>query len=326
MSTYKKPYVTFQAQLALIKSRGLLVTDEAAALSCLERIGYYRLSAYWYPFRKTVHVQVPATQKLAVQRLDDFRAGCSFQQAIELYVFDKRLRLLVLDAIERIEVAIRVDIAYLLGQRDPFAYTNGALLHGNFAKKPNPKTGKIWHQDWLDKYEKALTRSKEDFVRHIKLKYGLPLPIWVAVEIWDFGMLSIFFQGMTVVDKTKIAAKYGISDWQIMESWLRALNFVRNVAAHHSRLWNKNLIDQPKLPTLGNISQFDPLIGKQSMASRLYVMLCVMSFFMRGICPNSSWPQRVSQLLKQFPVIPCSTVADMGAPLDWETHRFWQRT
>lgn len=326
MSTYKKPYLTFQEQLALLKSRGLLVTNDEAALSCLQRIGYYRLSAYWYPLRKTTLLQEHSTRRLTVQRQDDFRPGCSFQQAIELYVFDKRLRLLVLDAIERIEVAIRVDIAYLLGQRDPFAYTNGALLHGNFAKKQNPKTGKTWHQDWLDKYEQALARSKEDFVRHIKLKYGLPLPIWVAVELWEFGMLSIFFQGMTVPDKREIAAKYGISDWQIMESWLRALNFVRNVAAHHSRLWNKNLIDQPKLPKRGDIPQFDPLIGKQDIASRLYVMLCIMSFFMRRICPNSSWPQRVSQLLKQFPEIPSSNVADIGAPSDWETHGFWPRT
>ena len=62
-------------------------------------------------------------------------------------------------------------------------------------------------------------------------------------------------------------SQHGISDWQIMESWLRALNFVRNVAAHHSRLWNKNLIDQPKLPKRGDLPQFDPLIGKQDIAS-----------------------------------------------------------
>jgi abortive infection bacteriophage resistance protein len=71
----------------------------------------------------------------------------------------------------------------------------------------------------------------------------LPLPIWVSVELWEFGMLSTFYQGMSVVDKSVIAMKYGVPDWQVMQSWLRSLNFVRNVAAHHSRLWNKNLVD-----------------------------------------------------------------------------------
>lgn len=323
MSTYNKPYLTFQQQLELLKSRGLGVTDDAAALSYLGRIGYYRLSAYWYSFRKSALLQDPATKKITVQRLDDFHPGYTFQQALELYVFDKRLRLLVLDAIERIEVAIRVDIAYQLGQHDQFAHTNGALLHGNFSKKVNPVTGLTRHQEWLNKYNQVLARSKEDFVRHYKQKYGLPLPIWVSVEIWEFGMLSTFFQGMTVADKTVIAAKYGIPDWQVMETWLRALNFVRNVAAHHSRLWNKNLVDQPKLPKPGDIPEFDPLLGKPDITSRLYVILCILIFFMRGICPNSSWPQRLREMLDQFPALPKQTIADMGFPADWETHAFW---
>src|SRR5574343_1299603 len=281
MSTYNKPYLTFQQQLELLKSRGLGVTDDAAALSYLGRIGYYRLSAYWYSFRKSALLQDPATKKITVQRLDDFHPGYTFQQALELYVFDKRLRLLVLDAIERIEVAIRVDIAYQLGQHDQFAHTNGALLHGNFSKKVNPVTGLTRHQEWLNKYNQVLARSKEDFVRHYKQKYGLPLPIWVSVEIWEFGMLSTFFQGMTVADKTVIAAKYGIPD-------------------------------------------FDPLLGKPDITSRLYVILCILIVFMRGICPNSSWPQRLREMLDQFPALPKQTIADMGFPADWETHAFWK--
>jgi abortive infection bacteriophage resistance protein len=324
MSTYNKPYLTFQQQLELLKARGLEVTDDATALSYLSRIGYYRLSAYWYSQRRTSLVQDPSTKKISVHREDDFHPGSRFQHALELYVFDKRLRLLVLDAIERIEVAIRVDIAYQLGAQDPFAHTNPALLHGNFTKKLNPATGRTRYQDWLDKYNQVLSRSKEDFVRHYKQKYGLPLPIWVSVELWEFGMLSMFYQGMTVADKTAIAVKYGVPDWQVMETWLRSLNFVRNVAAHHSRLWNKNLVDQPKLPKLGDIAEFDPLVGKPDINSRLYVVLCILIYFMRGICPNSSWPQRLREMLDTFPNVPKLTVLDMGFPTDWETHSFWK--
>ena len=323
MSTYNKPYLSFPQQLQLLKARGLEITDDAAALSCLQRIGYYRLSAYWYSLRKTSLTQDQLTQKITAHRGDDFYPGSSFQHALDLYVFDKRLRLLVLDAIERIEVAIRVDVSYQLGAQDPFAHTNPALLHGNFTKKIQPRTGKTRYQEWLDKYNQVLGRSKEDFVRHYKQKYGLPLPIWVSIELWEFGMLSTFYQGMTVADKSAIATKYGVPDWQVMESWLRSMNFVRNVAAHHSRLWNKNLVDQPRMPGQGEIPEFDPIIGKPDISSRLYVVLCILTYFMHRVSPNSSWPTRLRGMIDSFPTVPHLSVADMGFPPGWEKHAFW---
>ena len=128
---YSKPWQSYQQQLNLLKSRGLVVSDEAKALEHLERIGYYRLSGYWYSFRERSEVCCPLeaivgrkykkgqTDKLV---LDAFKQGAAFSHAVDLYVFDKKLRLLVLDALERIEIAIRVDVAYTLGQKDPFAY------------------------------------------------------------------------------------------------------------------------------------------------------------------------------------------------------------
>ncbi|MFT3719290.1 Abi family protein [Pseudorhodoferax sp.] len=323
MSTYNKPYLTFEQQLALLKGRGLGVTDEAAALACLRRIGYYRLSAYWYPLRQTVLSQAAGSSQITVQRADAFRPGSTFEQVLALYVFDKRLRLLVLDAVERIEVALRVDVSYRLGRRDPFAHMNPALLHGNFTKKVNA-TGRTAYQNWLDKHQQMVARSREDFVRHYQQKYGEPFPLWVAVELWEFGMLSTFYQGMQVADKDAIAARYGLPDGQLLQSWLRALNFVRNVAAHHSRLWNKNLVDQPKLPRAGAVPAFDPVIGQPAVASRLFVMLCILLHMMRVVSPNSSWPARLRQLLDGFPAAPGLSLADMGFPAGWEGHPLWR--
>ncbi len=124
MSTYNKPYHTFEEQLELLKSRGLEVTNDQVALEYLHRLGYYRLSGYWYPSRKLLPLSTILSKPNRPQREDNFIPGSKFQDAVELYVFDKKLRLLILDAIERVEVAIRVDIAYLLGAKDPFAYTN----------------------------------------------------------------------------------------------------------------------------------------------------------------------------------------------------------
>jgi abortive infection bacteriophage resistance protein len=322
MYAYDKPYLSFEQQLALLKTRGLIVTDDAAALSCLQRIGYYRLSAYWYPLRRIGKSAGTGGQPL--RRLDEFQPDSSFEQVLSLYVFDKRLRLLVLDAVERIEVALRVDVSYLLGARDPFAHSNPALLHGNFARKVIPASGRTRHQVWLERYRNVVSRSKEDFVRHYQQKYGEPLPIWVAVELWEFGMLSTFYQGMKVDDASAIAAKYGLPGWQLMQSWLRSVNFVRNVAAHHSRLWNKNLIDQPKLPAPGQVRAFDVLLGRPAVGSRLFIVLCILLHFVRMASPNSGWPVRLRQHLESFPAGSRLSLADMGFPSDWRKHPLWQ--
>ncbi|MCW8444571.1 Abi family protein [Fluoribacter gormanii] len=324
MSHYNKPYLTFEQQLELLKSRGLGVTNDKVALEYLGRLGYYRLSGYWYPCRKLLPLVEQQTKSIRPRRSDEFLPGSRFQDVVDLYVFDKKLRLLILDAIERIEVAFRVDIAYLLGERDPFAYTNPDLLHGHFTKKIDPNTGKTKYQEWISKHEQLINRSKEDFVEHYKAKYGLPLPIWVAIELWDFGLLSVFYKGMAVKDKAIIANKYDIPDWQIMESWLRSLNYVRNVAAHHSRLWNRNLIDQPKLAKPGAMLAFDSFIDNVHMTSRVYVVLCILAHYMKIICPRSTWQMRLVELIHSFPNSNYVSIQDMGFPAEWEQHIFWK--
>ncbi|WP_165603103.1 Abi family protein [Devosia elaeis] len=225
----------------------MVITDQVKAEECLSRIGYYRLSAYWYPFRESQLVMQAGHQFEVVG--DNFKAGTTFSSCLELYVFDKKLRMLVMDGLERIEVAVRTDIALLLGQHDRNAHRLGTLLHGNFAKKVNVNTGLTGHQKWLDKQDSLFRDSKEEFVKHFKSRYPQShLPIWMAVELWDFGMLSHFFGGMKVADKDQIAALYQVTDGQTLESWLRSLNVIRNICAHHSRLWNKPLAITPKWP------------------------------------------------------------------------------
>src|SRR5262249_30122498 len=133
MSSYSKPYLTFEEQLNLLKSRGLQVTNDNKALEHLRRIGYYRLSAYWYPLRTLNSLISDIKSNPSVpQRSDNFIESARFEDVVNLYIFDKKLRLHTLDAIERIEVALRVDIAYLIGSKNPFGHTNAELLHSNF--------------------------------------------------------------------------------------------------------------------------------------------------------------------------------------------------
>ncbi|MFT6917367.1 MAG: abortive infection bacteriophage resistance protein [Motiliproteus sp.] len=319
---YECPWKTFPEQLELLKSRNMTVTDEAAAISYLERIGYYRLSAYWYPFRVFEFTQDPKTKKICSQRTNNFVDNTQFIDAVELYIFDKKLRLHVLDALERIEVSVRVDIAYLLGNKGTFAYSDISLFHPTFATKPSGQSGLNRFESWQGRYKGLLNRSKEDFVKHYKQTHGPELPIWVAVEVWDFGAMSQLFSMITVPDQRYIASKYGVSDFKIFASWLRSLNYLRNLAAHHSRLWNRNVIDQPKLPKVGELDWCDAFIGKPDLIAKPFLLLAITRHLIKHIYPNTQWERRLKSHLDAFPVIYSDrkvNVNDLGTVERWQS-------
>lgn len=319
---YRKPHLDIPGQIALLRSRGMEVADLRKAAGYLERIGYYRLSGYWYPLRQSLIV-LGTDGKPVTQVLDDFRTGTSLAQAVDLYVFDKRLRLLFLDAIERIEVALRVDVALLLGARDPWAHRQAAFLHGSFAKRINSRTGRTAHQDWLSRLDQLAARSKDEFVRHFTARYSGPLPIWIAIELWDFGMLSTFLAGMAVVDQGTVGIKYGVQRPELLIGWMRGINLVRNICAHHGRLWNRSLADQPKPPKLGEIARLDHIATDVFAQSRLYGVAAPMQFLLRTINPTTTWSTRLRDQLATFPTVPGAAITQSGFPTGWDALQLW---
>jgi len=311
---YNKPHLSLEDQLTLLKQRGLLVADDVAAIECLHRNGYYRLSAYWYPFREIV----------AGQRSDTFLTESSFDDALALYLFDKKFKLLLLDTIERVEIAARAEIALHLGARDPFAYANPQFFRPLFTTPDS--AGNTKHQAWLQKFNEAVRRSKDEFVLHHNRKYGTgsPLPIWIAIELWDFGLLSRFYSAMDTADCVAVASRFAIPRWHVMKSWLRSLNYVRNVIAHHGRLWNLNLADSPSLPSRGLMPDFDDLTTQPNAHTRIYSICCILRHFSQVINPQSSWPQQLAGLIRDFPTIHYANIRDMGFPDDWEKSGSWK--
>lgn len=334
MADYDKPWLSYRDQLQQLKERGLTITDEARALAHLERIGYYRLSGYWYAFRQRSNVCCPLDKRgrPAIKKgktdylaLDTFKPGATFQQAVDLYVFDKRLRLLALDGLERIEVGLRVDIAHTLGHLDPYAYLNPALLHEEFAQKIDQKTGVTPLHKWQEGHARLINRSRETFIQHHKKHYGLPIPIWIASEVWDFGTLSHLFGGMREQEQDIIATRYGISNGRVFASWLRSLNHLRNVCAHHSRLWNRNITDQPRKPGAGEVPLFEHGWEDAHIQARPFLLLCIVQHLLTTINPSSTWWQRLTALLNAFPdLTPVGIdLKGMGVIEDWET---WEWT
>lgn len=307
---YSKPHLSLTQQLALLKDRGLHINDDAAALECLHRNGYYRLSAYLYPFRDL--------------QTDSFLPNSYFEDAQALYVFDKKIKLLLLDAIERVEIAARAEIALHLGARDIFAHTNPRFFRPSFTRTNS--SGQSKYQTWLNSFNKAVDRSRVEFVLHYESKYGArsPLPIWIAIELWDFGMLSHFYSGMITPDCVAVANRFAIPRWHLLESWLRCLNYVRNVIAHHGRLWNLNLADNPKLPQHRLMPDFDALSSQYNANTRLYSICCILAHFSKVVNPQSSWPRDLANHITKFPTIPSVNIQSMGFPVDWQSHAFWK--
>jgi abortive infection bacteriophage resistance protein len=328
---YSKPWRSYDKQLDGLINRGLIVTDRSKARECLRRIGYYRLSGYWFPFRER---SGPVTllgnrggkparpSKVETLALDEFRPGATFENAVRLYVFDKKLRLLAMDSLERIEVALRVDISHTLGEIDPFAYLRPELFHKDFSQELNNGKGVTQHHEWLGKHARLINESKEEFVRHNKSKYGLPLAIWVVCEVWDFGTMSRLFDGMREQDQDTIAVKYGVHNGRVLATWLRSLNYLRNVCAHHSRLWNRNIVDQPRLPSdaeLPWVAQFD---GNSHLRARCFLLLRIARQLLRVVNPESTWPDRLKEHLHSFPNLGHLglDLSGMGVPDGWEEH------
>ena len=302
------------------------ITDEGRAKACLSRIGYYRLSAYWYPNRKSETYADPSGGRQRTRVLDDFRDGTHFSDALDFYVFDKKLRLLMLDALERVEICIRTDIAILLGRHGSCAHRDPARLHGNFARRPaNRYKTDTKHDEWLSHLDRKFLKSKEDFAKHFKQKYPNDVPpIWVAVELWDFGTLSHFFSGMTVADKDAIAGRYGLPSGTILEKWLRSLNDVRNLCAHHSRLWNRNMAARPSWPAQGVIPHLDHLVGQTHSLTRFYASVVMLRYLLRVINPTTEWATRLIEHVGTLPQSPYITLNSAGFPEDWADQDIWK--
>ena len=310
-----KSFTSYEEQLKLLRLRGLEITNEEQALNILKLLGYYRISGYYYPLRNTNPVGQPGRQ-------DTFKPGSSLELIAELTSFDKRLRMHLLDGLETIEISVRVAIAHRLGKIDPLAHLNPELLDGRFTSV-QAHLNVSGHQSWIKRFHEKLSESKEDFVNHHYEQYGGQLPIWVAIEVWDFGMLSRFFAGMASRDKNAIAIQFGAHDGKTLTSWLRMFNFVRNVSAHHSRLWNRRNPETPVLPSLDRCRSLSQLHTHPDSKSKLFGCLCCLALILRHIASESTWTSELKMLMRTFPVSNLISLADAGFPLDWESADLW---
>ncbi len=303
---YSKSALIYADQLQLLKKRGLIVENEAKALHLLEAISYYRLSGYWYPM-------------LADKQNHKFKQGSSFETAFNIYKFDRELRLLVLRELEKIEVAIRAKMIYVLSHKHgAFWYTDSS----NFSKPEK-------HKETLSKIEVEISRSDEDFIQAFYKNYSDPLPpCWMTLEVSSFGILSSLYSNLIPgKDKREIANYFGLTD-KVLASWLHSIVYLRNLCAHHSRLWNREMRIQPIIPRSSRkpfISQLTYTFPETGMSlplnNKAYFILSMIIYLMNTINPKHSVHQRFKNLLKKYPNIDTKA---MGFPDGWQSEPLWR--
>lgn len=294
---FEKPPLTLEQQSDLLLSRGLLA-DKQTLIDILSVINYYRLSTYLYPFRTSEN---------------KFKDKTTLDIILSRYEYDRQLRLLVLDAIERVEVSIRTKLAYhFCHEYGPFAYEDPKYL---------PELSTENYQKWIDELKEEIGRSSEPFIFHFKKKYGdthdLP-PLWMAVEVMSFGKTLTFFRGVYYKLKQKISAHYNVSD-EIFSSWLLALNSVRNICAHHGRLFDRVLGNIPKIPREQKYPEWhSPIkIGRE----RIFGILTILNYLLQFNEPESKWSEKLKNLFTNNIEI---SLHEMGFPGNWEESPLWK--
>jgi abortive infection bacteriophage resistance protein len=294
---YSKIPKTYAEQLQLLKDRGLKIESDSKTLYLLQKLSYYRLSGYWYPMLedpKSAHI---------------FKKNASFQTAFRLYRFDRDLRIFILKELEKIEVAVRAQMIYTLSHyKGAFWFTDPTL----FANASS-------HSYSLGILKKEFDKSDEEFILSYKKKYSESYPpSWMMFELTSFGSLSTLYQNLKPgKSKREIAHHFGLDD-STLASWMHCFVYIRNVCAHHSRLWNRGMSIKPQIP----LTPMKTWLNNHTVSNnRTYFILSMMMYLLQSVDERHQFIFRLKILLKKYPNV---DVTAMGFPKNWNTEPLWK--
>ena len=295
---YTNPPLSTTTLITNLKTDGLSVNDENFAEDFLNNVSYFRFNAYLRPFED-------------VNGSIRFKPNATFDKAVALYRFDAELRNLLFSAIQLVKISLRSKII------NQFSLAHGAFWFID----PTMAINKHKYSENLSTLERELSRSKDDFIQEHYDKYGredFP-PAWKLLDLTSFGTLTkLYFNFADRRVKKAIARSYGVPQHEILESWMKAVNTLRNSCAHHNRVWNRIMPVMPQIPlTLRNAW----ISSRPSNSNRLYAVLCCLIYWLNSFHPSNSLVDDFKKLLTKYPN---TDVAAMGFPNNWETEPLWQ--
>lgn len=283
---YEKPPKTITEQIELLKSRGLIIDNEEIMKYFLTNVSYYHWSIYFKHFQKD----------------DVFYNGTNFEDILKIYVFDNKLRLLLLGLLERVEKSFKCRMAYELsiGTNNSHCYLDVDLFLDQGA-----------YEEVLKTITDEVEKSREISIDHYKDKYDTPAlpPIWVIVEILSFGQCGKMSSKLKRYYKNKIAQTFG-EDEKFIINWMHCLSNLRNICAHHSWLWKRNL----PFTSAQNHRKYGKYFNGVNN-KRLFNYLVILQIILCKINPTTSWVIKLKSYIKEHDI----RIYQMGFPDDWES-------
>lgn len=280
----------------LLIDRGLEIDNPQEASHYIRNIGYYRLSAYMFPF---------LCQPKSDRR---FKDGSKFNDSLNLYRFDKKLRLFLFNEIEKIQIALRSILANFVSEEtgNIFWMTDNALF---------ANTDKFMRT--MNLVNKELNNTKEEFIMHFKESYLNPYPpAWMLIEILPLGVVTRIYENLADNNlRKKIALRFGLTV-PVFSSWLTIITLTRNACCHHARVWNKENAISPKMPRKLN----GKWINSKISPKRIFFDICIIKWFIDSISPDNDMLEHLQSLMALYPMVDISA---MGFPKNWLEEPLW---
>jgi abortive infection bacteriophage resistance protein len=296
---YSKSSLTTAQHIQLLKDRNLDIPCEIRATKYLNNVGYFRLTGYMY------HLQT-------MDGNHSFIGEVSFDTIINLYQFDKKLRAIIIEYMERIEVAVKAKLTNMYSLSYGFFwYTKEEL----FADR------EIFH-NINEEIAKTFENPQEGFLKSFKFNYkSEPCPPSnMALETLTLGKLSKLYKGLkNDEEKVEIATEFNLVS-SLLTSWLVYLTNVRNVCAHHSRLWNKKITaDRPTIPSREKF-KFNGTMTND-FNTTMYGVISIINKVLLSFNPENHFILKIENLINEYSV----DVSLMGFPEDWKTEAHWYK-
>ena len=234
----------------------------------------------------------------------------TFEKVVELYMFDRDLRRVTLDAIERIEVALRCRLVY------EFCHSYGNNWY------ENPALFLREHAKFMKIVNKELNNSNESFIAHYRSKYTNPAnpPAWMAMEVLSLGQISTMFKNLKKSSAKKAVANYFGVSVAVLESWMEHLTYIRNLCAHHCRLWNRTMTITAVMPQLPSYKWINVLPPKKD---KIYSTICIVAYLLNRVTNRPTFAGEIKVLLKRYNNVDANAA---GFDKHWEDDNFWKST
>jgi abortive infection bacteriophage resistance protein len=241
---------------------------------------------------------------------------------MERYDFDRQLRQILFGGIEQIEIAVRSKMIYHLSiAYDGLWYLNPTLFDA--ALHSYDGINMTAHSKALEDLQKEYDRSQEDFIREHKRHHPeQPAESWKMLEVASMGTLSKFYKNLkiTLPERSIISNEMGVNSPHVFSGWLESIAFIRNVIAHHSRLWSRTMVKRPSMKLNNPVASWFTQAPKQGQIDKPFSTISCMVYLCNHLNQSDDMKQKIINLIDAFPNVP---IYKYGFFNRWRSEPLW---